>query len=243
MASMSKRMRQTRYRRTAVTSSKSFTNGARLSRAFERRPQVRHRLRIDEPRRRTDARSAKLLRSAKCVDGGDDVWRVVVRAGCARVERRVVRLVQAERLEHDLELPHVAAAELLQRSIAERLRDRVVDASHLGDGIRILANGDVRRHAVGSTRAARPRIGDDDGGGLSEPVALVAAERVARGDGVDEPVGEMSRLAFARLEALRDRFDHFRTDEDVALRDVVGARRDDRPTAAAACPCAAPSDP
>ena len=62
----------------------------------------------------------------------------------------------------------------------------------------------VRRERPG------PRIGDDHRGGLSKSMPLVAAERVAGGDGVDETIGEMARLSFARLEALRDRLEHLR---------------------------------
>ena len=118
-------------------------------------------------------------------------------------------------------MPDVAAAELLHGAIAECLRDCVVDAAKLGDWLRVLADGDVRRDAVSASRPAGPRVGDDDRGRLSQAVSLISAEHVAGGDGFDEAIGEMTRLAFARLERSRDRLEHLRSDENVSLRDVV----------------------
>src|SRR4051794_18494129 len=54
-------------------------------------------------------------------------------------------------------------------------------------------------------------------------MTLVAAEPVSGSDGIDQPIGEMARLSFARLERLRDGLEHLRPDEHVALRDVVGS--------------------
>ena len=53
-------------------------------------------------------------------------------------------------------------------------------------------------------------------------MSLIAAERVPGGDGVDQPVGEVARLALGRLEAFCYRFKYLRSDENVALGDVVG---------------------
>ena len=150
-------------------------------------------------------------------------------------------LEKAERVEHHLELPDVVAGELLELPEAKRLRDRVVDASQLGDRLRVLADVDVHRDAVGAARAAGPRVGDDDRGGLRASLARVATLRVAGRDRVDEPIGEVPRRSFARLERRGDGLDDLRPDEEVALRDVVLPGATPRPRAVARCRYAARS--
>src|SRR5690606_22827660 len=111
----------------------------------------------------------------------------------------------------------------LEWSKAERLAGGVVDAPHLANRLRVLADADVHADAVRTTGHAGARVSDNHGRRLLGAVAKVATDLLPSPQGFDQPIGKWSNRALAPLERLGHEVDDARFDQGVALGCIVQA--------------------
>src|SRR5262245_38478214 len=109
----------------ALQFQETLADGVGAARVFETSPQSFDGARIHK------ARNSRLpsFRRAKPVDGVDDVLCIEVGLRGANIKLLVVCAVEAERVQHQLQLHDVAADVLFERSKPQCLAGGVIDAS------------------------------------------------------------------------------------------------------------------
>ena len=123
-------------------------------------------------------------------------------------------------MEHALHLDHVLSLDAREAAISEMASGRVVDALHLGDRLRVLADFDGKRDVIAA--AARVVwIGNLDRRRLQIAPSSIAALRLARLQRENHALGERQPAAVGRLERGRDGVHHVRSHHDVGLHGVV----------------------